>query len=328
MPRRVLVAAGALLSVVTLGTVGFMVLGPAPLLDALYMTVITISTVGFREVTPVNQATTVFTIFLVLAGVVGIGYSFGIIVEFMVEGHLTSILEGRRMQKRISELDSHYVIAGMGRVGSVVAAELTDAGVSFVVIDSCETCRETADEAGWLLIHGDATDEKVLIDAGIERARGLVAALDTDADNLFVSLSARTLNPSVQIVARSTSLTSESKILRSGADRVITPNVIGGRRMAAMLLKPAVADYLDVVTQSEGIEFRIDAFTVRSTSELVGRSIRDSRLYDRTGAFVLAVRRPGGPMKTGPASDDVLHAGDELVVLGTQEHLGVLEALV
>jgi voltage-gated potassium channel len=328
MPRRVLIAVGALLAVVVIGTIGYVVLGPASFLDALYMTVITITTVGFREVTPVNANTTVFTILLVFAGVAGIAYSFGIIVDFMVEGQMRAILEGRRMQKSISQLRDHYVVAGMGQVGSVVASELAEAGVAFVMIDSCETCRETAEEAGWLLVHGDATDERVLLEAGIDRASGLVAALDTDADNLFVSLTARMLNPSVRIVARSTSLASEGKILRSGADRVITPNVIGGQRMAAMLLKPAVADYLEVVTQSEGIEFRIDAVTVGERSELAGRSIRDSHLYDRTGVFVLAIKRAGEPIRTGPTANDVLLAGDELVVLGTQEHCSALEALV
>jgi voltage-gated potassium channel len=327
MPRRVLIAAGALLAVVMIGTVAYSVLGPASFLDALYMTAITITTVGYRESVPVNPGTTIFSIFLAFAGVVGIGYSFGVIVDFIIEGQMRSILEGRRMQKSISQLKGHYVVAGMGRVGSVVANELADAGVRFVLIDSCETCGETAEEAGWLLVHGDATDERVLLEAGIDRARGLVAALDTDADNLFVSLTARTLNPSVRIVARSTSLASEGKILRSGADRVITPNVIGGQRMAAMLLKPAVADYLDVVTQSEGIEFRIDAVTVGERSELAGHSIRDSHLYDRTGVFVLAIRRSGEPIRTGPTANDVLLAGDELVVLGTQEHCSALEAL-
>jgi len=231
------------------------------------------------------------------------------------------------MRKVISQLKDHYVVAGMGQVGSIVVSELADAGVPFVVIDSCETCREAADDAGWPFIHGDATDERVLVEAGVERARGLVAALDTDSDNLFVSLSARALNPTVRIVARSTSVASEGKILRSGADRVITPNLIGGRRMAAMLLKPAVADYLDVVTQSEGIEFRIDAITLGAGSELVEETIRSSGLYDRTGVFVLAVRRPGEPMRTNPTVDDTLRAGDELVVLGTEEQCTSLEAL-
>jgi len=328
MPKRVLIAVSVLLAVVIIGTIAYAALGPASLLDALYMTVITITTVGYRETVPVNVGTTVFTILLIFVGVGGIGYSFGVIVDFIIEGQMRAILEGRRMQKSISQLKDHYVVAGMGRVGSVVANELADAGVPFVMIDSCETCREDAEELGWLLVHGDATDERVLLDAGIERARGLVTALDTDADNLFVSLTARTLNPSVRIVARSSSLASESKILRSGADRVITPNVIGGQRMAAMLLKPAVADYLDVVTQSEGIEFRIDAVTVGESSELAGRSIRESHLYDRTGVFVLAIRRAGEPIKTGPAASDVLLVGDELIVLGTQEHCSALEALV
>ncbi|TDB39053.1 MAG: potassium channel protein [Actinobacteria bacterium] len=324
MPRRVIIAASLLAAVLTVGTIGYQVLEGWGILDSLYMTVITIATVGYREVAPLSDAGRIFTIALIFAGVGGIAYSFGAIIEFMVEGHLRTLLEGRRMHKRISELSDHHIVVGIGRVGSVVARSFADEGVTFVVVDSCEECILAAEEAGWLFVRGDATDEAVLKEAGVERAKGLVTAVDTDADNLFVALTARSLNPSIYIVARSSSVVSEAKILRSGADKVLTPNVIGGRRMADMVLHPVVSDYLDVVTHGDEIEFRLDSLTVGASSALLGKSIREARIRDRTGAYILAVRSPAGVLNTNPPAETVLAAGDELVVLGTRAQLATL----
>ncbi len=328
MLRRVRTAALLLLAVIITGTAGYALIEGWPFLDSLYMTVITIGTVGYREVAPLSDLGRVFTIFLIFAGVGSIAFSFGTIVEFMVEGHLTSLLEGRRMEKRVSALTGHHIVVGIGRVGSVVAKSLADEGVPFVVVDSCEECRVAAEEAGWLFVHGDATDEQVLLHAGVMRARGLVTAVDTDADNLFVSLTARTLNPSLYIIARSSSVTSEAKILRSGADRVITPNVIGGRRMAAMVLHPLVSDYLDIVTHGDEIEFRLDSMPIGSGSKLAGVTIRDARVRDLTGAYILAVRSEMGQINANPPSETVLGTGDELVVLGTRDQLAALAELL
>jgi voltage-gated potassium channel len=327
MLRRFVRAIALLATVLVAGTAGYVLVEGWSFLDSLYMTVITIATVGFREVRPLSDAGRVMTMGLILAGVGALLYSFGTIVEFMVEGHLRAILEGRRMQKRISELSDHYIIVGIGRVGSVVARSLMDEGVPFVVIDSCEECRAAAEEAGWLFVHGDATSEDVLLQAGVERAKGLVAAVDTDADNLFVVLTARMLNPDLFIVARSTSLASERKILGSGADRVITPNVIGGRRMAAMLLRPVVTDYLDVVMHGDALEYRLDAMRVRPGSELDGKTIGQVRVRDKTGAFVLAVRA-GDAVNPNPGADTRFSAGDEIIALGTREQLAELEKMV
>lgn len=327
MLRRLVRALVLLATILAGGTLGYMLLEKWPLLDSLYMTVITIATVGFREVRPLSDTGRLMTIGLILAGVGALGYSFGTIVEFMVEGHLRAILEGRRMQKRISELADHYIVVGIGRVGSVVAASLEEEGVPFVVVDSCEECRTAAEDRGWLFIHGDATSEEVLLQAGVKRAKGLVAAVDTDADNLFVVLTARMLNPDLFIVARSTSVASERKILSSGADRVITPNVIGGRRMAAMLLRPVVADYLDVVMHGDGLEYRLDAVRVRPASEVDGKTIREAQIREKTGAFLLAVRR-GGSLEANPGPDTRLAAGDELIALGTRDQLARLEQVV
>ncbi len=328
MVRRVVIAASLLLAVLVAGTVGYRLIEGWGTLDSLYMTVITIATVGYREVAPLSSAGRIFTIVLIFAGVGGIAYSFGVIVEFMVEGHLRTLLEGRRMHKRIAELTGHHIVVGIGRVGSVVARSLAEEGVPFVVIDSCDECRIAAEEAGWLFVHGDATDENILREAGVERARGLVTAVDTDADNLFVALTARSLNPSIYIVARSSSVVSEAKILRSGADRVLTPNVIGGRRMADMVLHPVVSDYLDVVTHGDEIEFRLDSITVGAGSRLLGQTIREAQVRDRTGAYILAVRSAEGALNPNPPADTVFSRGDELVVLGTRAQLAELTALL
>ncbi len=325
--RRAKTAALLLFAVLVAGTLGYMVIEGWSVLDSLYMTVITVATVGFREVNPLSTAGHWFTIALIFAGVGGIAYSIGTIADFMVEGHLRELLEGRRMAKRIEDLRDHYVVVGMGRVGSVVCRTLGEQGVPFIVVDQCEECIAEAEEHGWLYLQGDATNEEVLEAAGVTRAKGLVTALDTDADNLFVALTARGMNPRLYIVARSSSLASESKILRSGADRVITPNVIGGRRMATSLLNPAVSDYLDTVTHSVELEYRLEALNIGESSSLAGRAIGDARVRDVTGAFILAVSS-GGAMDSNPSSGRVLRAGDELVVLGTRSQLDALAAMM
>ncbi|MHB1135164.1 MAG: potassium channel family protein [Coriobacteriia bacterium] len=325
--KRTVIAVLLLLGVLVLGTVGYMTIEGWAFLDSLYMTVITVATVGFREVAALSPAGQVFTIAMVFAGIGGIAYSVGVLAEFMIEGQLTELVEGRRMAKRIETLSGHYIVAGMGRVGSVVCASLAEQGVPFVVIDRCDECEAEALEHGWLYLAGDATSEETLEAAGLARAKGLVTALDTDADNLFVAMSARGLNPDVFIVARSSSITSESKILRAGADRVITPNVIGGRRMASSVLDPFVSDYLELVSHSEGVEYRLDTFQVTGRSTLAGRSIRDARIRDITGAYIMAIAR-GGETDSNPPAERVLEPGDHVVAFGTRAQLDALGALL
>ena len=325
--RRARIAALLLLGVLMGGTLGYMLIERWSLLDSVYMTVITVATVGFREVHTLSDAGQWFTIALIFAGVGGIAYSIGTIAEFMVEGPLVELLEGRRMTKRIRELSDHYVVVGMGRVGSVVCQTLAAQGVTFIVVDQDDECIELAEEHGWLYLQGDATSEEVLEAAGVTRARGLVTALDTDADNLFVSLTARGMNPALYIVARSSTVASESKILKAGADRVITPNVIGGRRMATSLLDPLVADYLDIVTHTDELEYRLETMSIGANSQVVGQPIRAVRIRDMTGAFILAIA-DGEAMDRNPSPTRVLCAGDRIVALGTRSQLDALAEML
>lgn len=327
MVRRIRNALSIVLVVLVAGTLGYVLIEHWSVLDALYMTVITVATVGFREVHPLSKAGLVFTILLVASGVTALAYSFGTFVEFLVEGHLRGLLEERRMQRTIGNLSGHHIIAGMGRVGSVVARALSEEGVPYVAIDTDEEALAEASGEGAAVLKGDATDEDVLRAAGIDRAHSLIAALDTDADNLFVTFSARGLNPKLFIVARSTNESAEAKLRKAGADRVITPTVIGGRRMATMVLHPVVSDYLDLVTRTDKVEFRLEEMEVVAESSFAGHSLADLRVRERTGAYVLAVHSDHA-INTNPAADTVLRAGDRIVVLGTPAQLEALTGVL
>lgn len=324
MIRRLTWALALLVCVVALGTVGYALIEHWSVLDSLYMTVITVATVGFSEVHPLGAAGKVFTIALVLAGVGTLGFALGNLVDFLVEGHLTNILEVRTMGRRLEALENHTILTGLGRVGLVVARELAEEGRAFVIVDVTPESAETARSENWLFVQGDATDENVLVEAGIKRAESIVTALSGDAENLFVTVSARALNPNVFIVARSSHESTEAKLISAGANRVITPNVIGGRRMAAMVLHPMVADYLDLVTGNATVGFRLQEVELSESSSYVGQTIADARIRDTTGAQVVAILSPDGTVNASPGGHVMLKAGQKLIVLGSADQVAVL----
>lgn len=322
--RRLAYALVALFTVAAAGTVGYVVLGFG-LLDAVYQTVTTVTTVGFREVHPLSTAGKIFTIVLIVLGVGTALYTLGVIIETLIEGQLPEVFGRRRMERRISGLKDHVVVCGWGRVGKAIARDLVAMGTEAVVVDNEPTRLEGAPHP---VLLGDATDDEVLDRAGVQRARAVVAALDTDAGNLFVTLSARALRPELFIVARVRVEENEDKLRRAGADRVVNPQSIGGARMAAFVLQPHVTEFLDVVMHERDIEFRLEEIGVPTDSPIEGRSIRDAHIRDRTGALVLALRDRGGVFTTNPQPETVIRADQVIIAIGTPTDLQELEHLV
>ena len=322
--RRVRLGVGALALVLVAGTGGYVALG-FPLLDAAYQTVTTVSTVGFRELHPLSPVGQVFTIGLILTGTGTALYTFGVLVEALLEGHLGDLYGRRRMERQIAKMDGHVVLCGWGRVGRAFARYVANAGHEVVVV---ERDPQRAASVPHPTVCGDVTDDAVLRDAGIDRARVLVAALDTDADNLYATLSARSMRPDLFIIARARTESSEPKLERAGANRVVNPQRIGGDRMAALALQPHVAEFLDVVMHDGSLEFRLEEVVVPAGSPLAGRSLRDAHVRDRTGALVLAVRDAHGPFVTNPPPETLLRAGQILIAIGTSEQLAVLAKAV
>lgn len=289
------------------------------------MTITTITTVGFREVRPLSDAGRIVTLLLIILGVGTLFYTAGSILEFVIEGHFTNILERRRMKGRIEKLSGHFILCGFGRVGREVAKELAANRAQFVVVEKSE---ETLKTCPYSYVEGNATDDEVLLAAGIKGARGLISALGTDADNVFVTLTARSIRPDLYIVSRSGGEEAEAKLIRAGANRVISPHSIGGRRMAAMMVKPVLCDYLDLVTHGEGLEFELERVEISPDSPLANKGIGEVRIRDKTGAMILAVKKHTGEFNTTPGAVTVLEPGDVLIAIGTQRQIQSLEELV
>ena len=305
------------------GTLGYLSLG-FPLLDAVYQTVTTVTTVGFREVHPIDAGGKVFTIVLILFGVGTFLYTFTVILEALVEGQIREAMGRRRMDRKIASVRDHVVICGWGRVGHALARYMASARQEVVIV---EIDPAALADAPYPTIVGDATDDEILKQAGLERAKALVAALYTDAANLYVTLSGRTLRPDLFVVARARTLDSEEKLKRAGANRVVNPQAIGGQRMAAFVLHPHVAEFLDVVMHDGSLEFRLEQVEVPPGSPLAGGTLRDSHIRDRTGALVLAVRAIDGTFVTNPDPETVLGEGEMLIAIGTEGQLSQLDRL-
>ena len=312
---------GVLALVLAAGTGGYVALG-LDLLDAVYQTVITISTVGYREVGEVAERYKVFTVFLILFGTGTSLYTLGVLIETMFEGRLDGQFRRRRMQRRIDRLRGHVVLCGYGQVGRAIEGELIRAGESVVIIDQQEPeYSQAADEHQ--VVVGDATEDDVLVQAGLERAKTLVIALDSDVDNLFIALTARSINPDVFIVARANESATGPKLRQAGADRVVNPQQIGGARMAALVSHPDVSEFLDVVMQYAELEVRLAETNIPGGSPFADRSLADCAIRSTTGATVLAVRR-GGSFVTNPSRHFVLLPEDLLISLGTEDQLAAL----
>ncbi|MBO0731175.1 MAG: potassium channel protein [Acidimicrobiaceae bacterium] len=305
------------------GTVGYVGFGYG-VLDAIFQTFDTVSTVGFGEIHPFGTGQKIFTIVLILTGVGTVAYTFSVLLESLVEGYLADEFGRRRMERQIREMRGHVVLCGWGRVGTAIARYLRVGDTDVVVVDSSG---ERAATVGGPVVVGDATDEEILRAAGIERARVLITALNSDADNLYVTLTGRSMRPDLFIVSRTLSESAVPKLLQAGADRVVNPQDLGGARMAALAVQPHVAEFLDVVMHDGSLEFRLEEITLPHGSPLAGESLRSARVHAQTGVLVLALRHPGQGFETNPPPEASMGEGDVLVVMGSEVQIETLRRL-
>ncbi len=313
---RLLLLMVALLGV---GTLGYRFLEGYPWGDALYMTVITITTVGFGEVHPLSPVGRWFTVGVIFAGVSIGAYALGAVAEYLISGELQGVWERRRKMETLRKLDHHFIICGLGLVGEQVALELQRLGLPLVVVDKRPQAAERCRQHGFLCVEGDPAEDSVLRQVGVERAQGLVAVLETDADNLFVVLSARGLNPQLTIVAQAVSEDATAKLYRAGADRVVSPYAMAGHRLAGMLVRPYVIAFLDATLRSADLELWLEEIRVAEGSPLVGKTLAEADIRARSGANVLAIARDHQQVDWSP--DLRIQGGDVLIVLGRREQL-------
>ncbi|HJU83564.1 MAG TPA: potassium channel protein [Holophagaceae bacterium] len=305
------------------GAVGYHLLARLPWLDAFYMAITTLLTVGFREMGEVNAATKLFTMAYLVIGLGIATYAVSNLTALIVEGDLQGYIRERRMEKKIEGMKDHIIVCGLGKMGFQAALELRQAGVSFVIIEQDETKGKGPKLAGEIILYGNAMNDHVLEKAGIHRARGLITALTSDADNVLVVLMARQMAPHLRVVARSAKLGTERQLKAAGADHIVSPYEIGGRRMAALLLNPDMMSFFDVVLAQEQMELGMERILIAEGSQLAGLSLREARLRDRTGALVLGIQRTGEKLRFNPTGQESFQVGDVVLAMGPA---GALEA--
>lgn len=306
----------ALGALTAMGTFGYMTICGMGFNDALYMTVITLTTVGYREVGPLGTGGQYFTMLLLIGGLGIVLYSATMVAREVIEGELQQVFGRRKVQRQIERMTEHIIVCGFGRMGRIVCKELDAKPAQFVVIDRDADALRHAEGEGYACVTGDATEDGVLTAAGIDRAQGLVAALPKDADNVYVTLSARELNPRLVIVARAEDERSERKLLHAGATRVVSPYVIGGSRMAHALLRPAVLEVIDLATHYSSMELQIEEVLVNAGGFCDSATVAESGIRETLGLIVIAIKRAGGEMLFNPPPSACIEAGDRLVLMG------------
>lgn len=309
------------------GMAGYCVIEGWSLFDALYMTIITLTTVGYEEVHPLSPAGRTFTMLLLLVGVFTLVFAATEIIRSVVSGEVRGEFGRQRMERDLAGLKQHVIICGYGRMGRQVCKEFASQEIPFVVIDREAANLEDFQLPHGIALHGDATQDEVLRRAGVDRARALITVVASDADNLFITMSTRLLNDKLFIVARAESDQAEQKLKRAGANRVVSPYVIGGFRVAQAVLQPTVVDFIDLATRTEHLELQIEESRIAATSPLAGATLRDSRLRQDRGIIIVAIKKATGEMLYNPPADAVMEAGDILITLGNRQQVDQLDRL-
>ncbi len=322
--RHLVIVAALFLLLLVFGSIGYRVLEGWSWTDGLYMTVITISTVGFGETRPLSPPGRIFTGAMIVMGVGATAYTFSTLADYIVAGEFRRILRRKRMQNRIGKFNGHFIVCGYGRVGAQVVKELRGSNTKLVVIETQTSLRVELENLGVIPIEGNATEDSVLIRAGIGKASGICCCLPNDSDNVYVALTARALNPNLTIISRANSHESEHKLQIAGADHVINPYVTSGHRMARQLLHPNIVEFMDVVMQRGEVNILIEDIRVSDESALRDQTIAAIEIRKKIGANILAVRRSENRIFVNPGVDFLLQAGDALIALGTLDQLDLL----
>ncbi|MBW1719520.1 MAG: potassium channel protein [Deltaproteobacteria bacterium] len=325
--RRLLTVASLLLGLWILGITGYVIIEDWNVFDAVYMTTISLTTVGYAEVHPLSQAGRIFTALLITLGVGFFFYALSVLAGAILEGHLKGLLGKKKMEKTISKLKQHFIICGCGRIGMSICRVLKERHYPLVVIENDPSIIQEIEVNNLLYVKGNATHDEILIQAGVERAKGIICVLSTDADNVYITLTARSLNPGLSIVARADDARAENKMIQAGANRVISPYEIGASRMALAVLQPTVTEFLDLAVHSPAFELSIEQVEIDSKSSLNGVSLIDSALRQKLGVTVLAVRQSTGEMTLTLPPDYIISGGDIVVALGSREGLNSLREL-
>ena len=319
----------SLLSLIILiggGTFGYSTIEDWNLFESLYMTIITLTTVGYNEVHNLSHQGQIFTIFLIIFGVGTIAYTIGSMIQFMVEGQLHQILGRKKVQKQIGRLQGHYIICGYGRIGRLISREFASKPTPFIVVENDpKRCQRLADD-GHLFIEGDATQDEVLERAGIHQAKGLITAVTSDAANVFIILTARGINPELFIMARASEEGAEVKLVRAGANKVVSPYTIGASRMAQAILRPLVVDFIDIATGHKNISLQMEEIPVAPESRLVGKDLIQSGIRKELGLIIVGIKHDG-EMIFNPAANTIIEAGNTLIALGEYPEIQKLEVI-
>ena len=303
------------------GVFGYHFIEGMPLFDSLYMTVITISTVGFGEVHPLSQQGRILTILLISTGIMIAAYTLGTLLRMFIEGEMRKTFGRRKVEKKIAELADHYIICGFGRIGKLICQELHNHGKNFVVIENLPEAIDELIQCGYLYLPLDATADESLVRAGIMKAKGIVTAVRSDADNVFISLTAKGLKPDIFILARASEEKNEMKLKRAGASRVVSPYMLGGKRMAQVLIRPTVVDFIDIAVMEGNLGLHMEEMIVKEKSNLIGKNLIESNLRKDFGVIIVLIKKYNGEMIFNPVPTEKLDAGDVIVVMGKKEDM-------